>query len=313
MRLQDRTYWLLVPGLLTVSALAGCMSPAAINAALPPPRRTVSQGAPERRPRQLPERAIGPEDVVAIAVDDLVRAGERFELRAVPGSAGALELPEVGRVHLVGRGPREVEAELLERLQHVLRQPRVEVRVRAPAPRSVAVCGAVLSPHALLVTSPISAARAIALAGGTTPEASGVARVLTHRHGCAQPRDHAPALLRVPLAQAGAFQLAPGDVVEVLAAGSFRVEGAVRAPGAYRLRDGLTALGALRQAGGLEPVAATVAAIHRDDEHPIRLDLAAVVAGEEPDPDLRDGDTLVVEPSPWRELLGWIGAQDGGR
>ncbi len=91
----------------------------------------------------------------------------------------------------------------------------------------------------------------------------------------------------------------PGDVIIVPASGSVLVQGWVRTPGAYPITPGLTAYGAVTAAGGamFSSTARLLRTDHSGQRVEMRLDLAKVEHGEEPDIAVQSGDVVLVNKS----------------
>ena len=91
----------------------------------------------------------------------------------------------------------------------------------------------------------------------------------------------------------------PGDVIIVPASGSVLVQGWVRTAGAYPITPGLTAYGAVTAAGGamFSSTARLLRTDHSGQRVEMRLDLAKVEHGEEPDIAVQSGDVVLVNKS----------------
>ncbi len=81
--------------------------------------------------------------------------------------AGAIDLPKVGAVSVAGVSPDSLQHILEQRYAKYLRTPTIEVTMR----RRISVLGAVRNPGVYQVDPYVTVAAALALAGGTTPEA----------------------------------------------------------------------------------------------------------------------------------------------
>ena len=101
----------------------------------------------------------------------------------------------------------------------------------------------------------------------------------------------------------------PGDVITVLPAGSFQVDGWVGRPGSYPVTRGLTCAGAVSAAGGYlfpaDPHRVVVKRIIGAGEQRLfTVDLEAIAAGRAPDFPLADGDIIRV-PAQTSLLVPW--------
>src|SRR5205823_5529716 len=104
-------------------------------------------------------------------------------------------------------------------------------------------------------------------------------------------------------------EVRPGDVITVLPAGSFQVDGWVGRPGSYPVTRGLTCAGAVSAAGGYlfpaDPHRVVVKRIIGAGEQRLfTVDLDAIAAGRAPDFPLADGDIIRV-PAQTSLLVPW--------
>jgi polysaccharide export outer membrane protein len=240
---------------------------------------------------------LGPGDVLGIVVvghSDLASQGAQ-EIAVRPD--GRVSYPVAGEVEVTGKTTAEVQEAIETALGRLYRHVEVSVNLVKPRERRVYVLGEVKSPGAYdLPHEGIGVWEAVALAGGTTPQA---AEANCYLHG----RDVDP--IRFDLSsilssadRAAEPRLAPGDTLVVQRRGAVSVVGEVRAPGVYQMDDGATVLEAIAVAGGLtERSDRREAVLLRADERNATVDLAAVLAdpASQANAIVGGGDTLVIK------------------
>ncbi len=272
---------------------------------------------------------VGPEDLLDIKVfgqDNLNR-----EVRV--NGQGEISLPLVGAIQVAGLSPQEIEQRLKAAYgSRFLRQPHLTVGVKEYRHQRVAVTGAVEKPGWYDLLGPRTLLEMLAAAGGLQERgASGrcgdVVHVIRHqsasdllrtlKQAAATPEPaRLPAetividLRRLLRGEAPELNLPlrNGDVVYVPFAGQAYVFGGVRRPGAVAVKDRLTLTQALTQAGGVDPVLATSQVEllrfgEQGNAGKITVDLNRILAQEQPDIPLKDGDVVVVGQSRWRMAL----------
>ena len=240
--------------------------------------------------------------------------------------SGALPHVLAGSIPAQGTTLAELAARLRAVLERdYLREARVAVALVESARAKVSLLGAVARPGLYPLSAETRLLELLTAAGGTTPEATGTATILrTLAAAPAGPGAPArqPARQRVRVDLEGLLhrgdlsqnaRLRPGDVVVVAAGerdvsagpgpGRVRVVGEVERPGIYPIDEAPTVLDALLAAGGLTDYAsANRARLVRGEgeareERKIRLkDVLHGERGAE-NPELRDGDMLVVPES----------------
>ncbi len=259
---------------------------------------------------------IGPEDVLALRVLDLERAGQWSDLELTVGPEGYVAVPLAGRVQAAGRTPDALRRELVRRLgERYLHDPQVTLSVAHYKARRIAVLGAVEEPGVKeLERNAVSLTEALALAGGLSREAG--AQALLFRHV----PEGSPQAVEVSLEGLAYGELennqvlGNGDVLQVLPAPAIHVVGYVTKPGEFRLHRRLTVLGAIALAGGLQiPDASpseTFVRRRRPDggETVLHVDLVAISEGRAHDLPLRGGDIVEVQQTTARYVA--VGAYD---
>jgi polysaccharide export outer membrane protein len=212
------------------------------------------------------------------------------------GPDGRVTHPFLGSLYVQGKTLTEVAVLVTEGLRTELREPRVAVQgVALGEKETIRVLGAVTVPGPVEAQGAVSIRKAIALAGGLTPEAN-------HQAGTLIPRQGPPRA--VPLPQEGSLEEGPelqlGDALLISVEDrTARVLGEVGQPGGIMLPpEGLGVAEAIAEAGGLTQDAdQQKALIVREDGTSEPVDLAAVIAF---DPSaralaLKPGDLLVIQ------------------
>lgn len=257
-----------------------------------------------------------PGDLIAISVFEAPELATETRLDA----AGAITMPEAGRVELAGSTADEAANALAARLRaNYLLEPKVQVTVREFAPEPVTVLGAVKYPGVYSARTYSDLASMLAAAGGLIdpegerilvtedPPPSGAERAAKNQAGVAPLEFSAEALAREP--GAPAVPLRGGEVVRVVPAASVYIGGDVAKPGAYVLpATGLSLVEALSLAGGVVRNAspAHTRIVHRDGTGRASVEwvnAVPILNGRQPDPPLRPFDLVFVPHSAGRAAL----------
>ena len=178
------------------------------------------------------------------------------------GADGTIFYPYVGVVHVAGRTVAEVRKLLAERLNRVITNPQIDVRVAAFRGKRAQVAGEVMQPMTVPITDvPVRIQDAIALARGFTPEADW-SNVTLSREGRTYHLNLQALYERGDLSQN--WLLKDGDVVNVgdRSRNKVFVIGEVRQPQSRLMVKGrMTLAEALSETGSMEPSVADVANI----------------------------------------------------
>ena len=232
---------------------------------------------------QIPrDYKIGPEDLIEVSVFEVPELS-----RAVRVSAGgAVSLPLIGAVPVVGLSPLEVEKKLTGLLrQSYIKDPQVTVFLKEFRSDPVSIVGAVKMPGLYYIQTEKSLIEVLAMAQGFSDGPTrlpGQEILITHKARTGQPPVEASLatadslssetsavaadektdwaeVVEVPikkLLESGDpkwnVPIYPGDVVRVVQAGTYYVAGDVNHPGGFPLTDfeHVTTLQALAIAGG---------------------------------------------------------------
>ena len=208
-------------------------------------------------PATAQDYRIGPRDVVQVHVYNQPDLSGLYTVEA----DGTISFPLIGRIAAGDLTLPAFERALRERLAAgYFRNPRVSVAVAEYHSRRVFIIGEVRQPGAYPLTGEVSVIELLALAGGTTPLASGeavAARAGESSEGPVLPDDgEAVETVRVNLEALAEGDLSHnltlrhGDTVFVPRADVVYVLGEVRNPGQYPIRNDTSVLQALSLAGG---------------------------------------------------------------
>ncbi len=233
------------------------------------------------------EYRLGPRDTIDIVVFGQAEYG-------APGATvrpdGSVTHPFLGRIHVEGKTPTEVEAAVREELLSELRDPIVTVAVVALREREehIYFLGAVNSAAPFRTEEPITVEKALALTAGFTPQANRTEAVIIPKAGPPQ-----AILIGTPEDVAAAPLLNPGDTLLIQQReGGVWVSGEVARPGRVELPpEESSIVHAILGAGGLTPDANhEEALLVRVGGDPSPIHLASALVSEEP------GRSVVLEP-----------------
>jgi polysaccharide export outer membrane protein len=291
-------------------------------------RERLRQIAAARRARPLSEDyIIGADDLLEITIPDLADDPARgSSLRLVAASSTALSaapaygngvrvsgegdvtLPLLGAVRAAGLTPGALEQQLKRRLiaDGILRRPDVHVFVAEYRSRVVSVIGAVARPGLYPLTGPdATLSEMLWAAGGPSDDAGRVIAFAPSTRGAHTNGGALEAPIFIDLETLLERQgdemndppVRPRDVIKVSPAGSINVDGWVAKPGSYSVTRGLTVSGAIAAAGGhLFPADLDEVDVLRTfgagEQERVRVDIAAVRAGEGEDVAVKDGDVI---------------------
>lgn len=249
---------------------------------------------------------LGPGDLLAIGVMDLLEVGQKHDEVVEVEADGTITLPVVGPVKAAGLSAGQVRDEIVAALQErYLEQPQVTVSVQDYRSKEIAVLGAVAKPGAIpLRRNATTVLGAIALAGGLSDDQSPSGRLLRG----SGVDDGRPFVIDLDLERLNAGDLTqnyvmyPGDILQVIPAERYFVMGWVKEPGEYSFKRGTTVLEAIAIAGGMTHPDASpdMTRILRPGQPEIVLDYTAILEGEAEDVLLQPGDVIEARQGFWR-------------
>jgi len=246
---------------------------------------------------------IGPRDQVAIRVFE----EPRLNVDVRVNEDGTVRLPLVGRVPAEGLTENELAARLKQILEReLLQRASVSVEVLEFRSRPISVIGAVRQPGSLNYSGKLTLLEAITAAGGLADNHGDSIFVL--RRADNGLTDQVAIRIQDLLVRADPDVNIPifaNDLINVPAAVEVTIYclGEVASPGAltFQSTERVTLLAAIARAGGLTDRASKKILIrrHRAGGNPqeIWVSYKAIVSGRETDPELTEGDVVIVKES----------------
>lgn len=246
---------------------------------------------------------IGPRDQVAIRVFE----EPRLNVDVRVDEDGTVRLPLVGRVPAEGLTENELAARLKQILEReLLQRASVSVEVLEFRSRPISVIGAVHRPGSLNYSGRLTLLEAITAAGGLADNHGDSIFVL--RRADNGLTDQVGIRIEDLLVRADPDVNIPifaNDLINVPAAVEVTIYclGEVSNPGAlsFQSTERVTLLAAIARAGGLTDRASKKILIRRQSStgapQEIWVSYKAIVAGRETDPDLQEGDVVIVKES----------------
>jgi polysaccharide export outer membrane protein len=262
-----------------------------------------AQGTQGGTPGKDPAYRIGPRDLLDIRVyEDEKLNGERRV-----SEAGVINLPLLGDVAVGGKTTAEV-AQILKRLleDKYMQKASVDVQVLEFRSRPISVIGAVKQPGNLGFSGRWTLLEALTAAGGVLEDHGNVVHVLRRADNGLSDQvtiNLDDLLLRAdPKANIPIFA---NDLINVPGTVEITVYclGEVARPGAltFKSSERITVLTAIAHAGDLTNRASSRILIKRadttDGPSEITVDYKKILAGKEPDVELRHGDVIRVKES----------------
>jgi polysaccharide export outer membrane protein len=219
---------------------------------------------------------------------------------------GMIALPLLGDVRIGGLTQAEAQALIRAELERTyLQRATVTVEIREYRSRQVSVLGAVRTPGSQFMSGNLRLFQAITAAGGLSEQHGKTIRVARRAsNGLFDQLEVSIDDLLVNADPMANIPLQTDDVVNVMSAQEVTVYflGEVSQPGAVILstRSPVTLLTAIARAGGLTDRASNRIVVKRrqgDVSQEIEAHYQRLLAGEEPDIDLQEGDLIVVKES----------------
>lgn len=233
---------------------------------------------PELSASMLPAGVPGAVGVAGVAVSPM-QPQSGFEI----DQQGMLDFPYAGKLKVAGLTTVEAHEQLIRRLSHYLKNPKVTLRVLTYRSKRVYVDGEVKQPGVQAINDlPMTLTEAINRAGGVTPMAD-QSRIMVSREGKTY-QINMPQLVQRGV-NPSSIMLASGDVVRVLSRDETKIfiSGEVTSPRALPMRNGrLTLNEALGEAGGINPVtgdARQVYVVRRNSQSSVVYQLDANAPG----------------------------------
>ena len=250
-----------------------------------------------------PAYRIGPRDLLSVHVDEDAKLnGDRRV-----SESGVINLPLLGDVPVVGKTTSEVMQAVKKLLEdRYMQRASVDVQVTEFRSRPISIIGAVKQPGNLGFSGHWTVLEAITAAGGLTENHGNVAYILRRAdNGLTDQVTIDLEDLMVRGDQRLNIPIFANDLINVPVTIDVNVYclGEVVKPGAlaFKSSERITVLAAIAHAGGLTDRASSKILIkratHTDGPAEITVDYKKILAGKEPDVDLRQGDVVVVKES----------------
>lgn len=170
----------------------------------------ASPDAPTIAPLEAGYR-IAPLDTLTVKVFKMPDLSGEYEVDLT----GQISMPLIGEVSAVELTTAELDRRLTDKLgERYLENPDVSVGVKASTRRAVTVDGAVNKAGTFPITGPVTLMQAVAVAGGTSPEANS-RRVAVFRQIDGKRQAAAFDLVSIRRGQAEDPAIYPGDIVVV--------------------------------------------------------------------------------------------------
>jgi polysaccharide export outer membrane protein len=246
---------------------------------------------------------VGPRDLLEVRVyEDQQMNGERRV-----SENGAINLPLLGDVPVDGKTTAEIAQVLKERLEaRYMQRASVVVEIREFRSRPISVIGAVKQPGNLGFSGRWTLLEALTAAGGLEENHGNIVHILRRADNGLS--DQITINLDDLLVRGDAKVNLPifaNDLINVPATIEVTVYclGEVGKPGAlaFKSHERITLLAAIAHAGGLTDRASTKILVKRaantGGPQELTVDYKKILAGKEPDVELRQGDVIVVKES----------------
>jgi polysaccharide export outer membrane protein len=250
-----------------------------------------------------PAYRIGARDLLSVRVDE----DEKLNGDRRVTEAGTINLPLIGDVQVAGKTAGEV-GQAVKRLleEKYMQRASVDVQVTEFRSRPISVIGAVKTPGNLGFSGHWTLLEAVAAAGGLAENHGNVVYVL--RRADSGLSDQVTIDLDDLMVRGDPrvnLPIFPNDLINVPVTVDITVYclGEVAKPGAlaFKSSERITVLTAIAHAGGLTDRASKKILVKRlapaDGRAEITVDYNKILAGKEPDLELRQGDVIVVKES----------------
>ena len=249
-----------------------------------------------------PAYRIGPRDLLDIRVyEDAKLNGERRV-----SEAGVINVPLLGDIPVLGKTTAEASQILKKALEDkYMQRASVDIQILEYRSRPISVIGAVKNPGNLGFSGRWTLLEALTAAGGISEGHGGIVHVLRRADNGLS--DQVTIQLDDLLLRADPrvnIPIVANDLINVPASFDVTVYclGEVEKPGSltFKSHERITVLAAIAQAGGLTDRAASKIQIRRlgaGSGREMTVDYKKIVAGKEPDVELKQGDVIVVKES----------------
>jgi polysaccharide export outer membrane protein len=250
-----------------------------------------------------PAYRVGPRDQLSVHVDE----DEKLNGDRRVSEAGTINLSLIGDVQVAGRTTNEIALVVKKLLEaRYMQRASVDVQVTEFRSRPISVIGAVKSPGNLSFSGRWTLLEAITAAGGLSESHGNVVYILRRADSGLSDQVtidlddllvHGDQRLNIPIFANDLINVPVTVDVTVYCLGEVAKPGAL----AFKSNERITVLTAIAHAGGLTDRASSriliKRAVHADGPAELNVDYKKILAGKQPDVDLRLGDVIVVKES----------------
>jgi len=233
---------------------------------------------------------IGPQDVLAIQILNV----NEPKVKAEVTPEGDILFPQLGRIHVSGMTPSELEAHLVRLLKgNIYVAPKVMVAVTSYRSRKVLVLGEARKPGEVSIVTSMTLVELVTKVGGPSGGCDGNI-TLIRAGGTGESATMTFEIEAITAGESGSsFELQPGDIVLFNRGrkGKVYVAGEVRSRGAFPIAKDMTVQQVIILAGGLTDTGSERKTyILRTDQTGQQVRSKAQMSDI-----LEDGDTVIVE------------------
>lgn len=250
-----------------------------------------------------PTYRVGPRDLLAVRVDEDAKLNGEHRV----AEDGTVNLPLLGDVPVTGKTTTEISGVLKKLLEDkYMQRASVDVQVTEFRSRPIAVIGAVKQPGNLGFSGRWTLLEALTAAGGLAENHGNVVHVLRRAdNGLSDQVTISLDDLMLRGDPKVNIPIFSNDLINVPGTVELTVYclGQVNRPGAleFKSNERISVLAAIAHAGGLTDRASNKIQIKRaagtSGPRELTVDYKKIIAGKEPDLELRQGDVLVVKES----------------
>ena len=250
-----------------------------------------------------PTYRIGPRDLLSVRVDEDVKLNGEHRV----AENGTVNLPLLGDVPVSGKTTTEISVMVKKLLEDkYMQRASVDVQVTEFQSRPIAVIGAVKKPGNLGFSGRWTLLEALTAAGGLAENHGNVVHVLRRAdNGLSDQVTISLDDLMLRGDPKVNIPIFSNDLINVPGTVELTVYclGQVNRPGAleFKSNERISVLAAIAHAGGLTDRASSKIQIKRaagtSGPRELTVDYKKIIAGKEPDLELRQGDVLVVKES----------------
>ena len=224
-------------------------------------------------------------------------------------SRGNISLPLVGEIHAAGLTPYELEQTISKKLaQDYVQNPQVTVFIKEFTSQRMTVQGVVNHAGVFDIAGQATLLQALSMAGGIMDKGDESAIKVIRKSPNAPEQTLTFDMNEIRENKVSDPKLENGDIVLVEEKRPISVQGAVKLPGIYYMRGKVTLMQALSQAGGDDASISDKSDVRVTTTKPngekvtASYDISDIQKGKAPDPQLVQGDLVVVTSSAFKSI-----------